>query len=106
MCSPELARGICCICYGALRPETTLVDDLYEGRGGVHKGKCAILAGIIPEGHLAESDALIKRIHGLPPNSWARSQAAKAYHDFAERIAEANYEEERYMTDDSPGSPQ
>lgn len=96
MCHPDLTKGMCCICYGTLRPETTLFEDLYEGRGGVHKGKCAILAGIVPEEHVYESDHLIKRIHSAPPNSPRRRRAERDYYAFVDRIAEVDYYEDGY----------
>lgn len=46
MCSPELTRGMCQICTGALTPETTHVDrdgNIWD----VHRGVCAIEAGCL-----------------------------------------------------------
>lgn len=88
MCSPELTMGICCICFGTLTPENTLYDDLHEGRGGVHKGKCAILAGIYPDSY-AElvCQALIRRMHAAPNNrspEWY--EAYGRYGAFIDRI--------------------
>lgn len=77
---------MCCICYGTLTPENTLVDDLHEGRGGVHKGKCAYLAGIVPPVHQAQSDKLIRHIHSHRPNSQPRRLATNRYYAWIDSV--------------------
>lgn len=86
MCSPELWQGLCCICYGTLTFENALYADLGEGRGGVHRGKCAILAGIVPEEHIAEHDRLIRHIHNCPSGP-QKDGARREYYAFVDGIA-------------------
>lgn len=88
MCSPELTRGMCCICCGTLTPENTLYDDLNEGRGGVHRGKCAILAGVglTPEQEI-EAKHLIRHVHTCVNGSLQHKQATMDYYGFVDRIA-------------------
>ncbi len=70
MCHPSLTEGMCCICYGTLTPENTLYDDLHEGRGGIHRGKCAILGGIYPDLAAAITcEVFMKRMHNHPTNT-------------------------------------
>lgn len=88
MCSPDLCRGICCICCGNLTPETTLYDDLGEGRGGVHRGKCAILAGLsMTPAQKSFVDDLILEAHHMEPNSPERRQADRRYYRYVDAIA-------------------
>lgn len=90
MCSPELTRGLCCICCGTLTEENTLYDDLNEGRGGVHKGKCAILAGIYNEVSAAEENRLtrlVERIRITKGNRELWMDAFREYYAFVDSIA-------------------
>lgn len=92
MCSPELWKGLCCICIGTLTPETTLVDDLHQGRGGVHKGVCAIMAGIVPEEHREESDRLVDRIQSAVHGPARRKFITEYYAWVYSVAAEDHYE--------------
>jgi hypothetical protein len=92
MCSPELCRGTCCICFGTLTPETTLYEDLGEGRGGVHRGKCAILAGLsMTSEQKSIVDDLILSAHNMEPNSPERQQADITYYRYVEAITTEDY---------------
>lgn len=95
MCSPELTKGMCCICYGTLTPDNTLFDDLHEGRGGVHRGKCAILAGIMPEEHLPESDRLIRHIHNVPRGA-QHDRAIREYYAWIDSVCDVDHYEDGY----------
>ena len=64
MCSPELTKGICCICYGTITPE-----NRHDDYSDLHRGKCAILAGVYPD--LAAEltcEAFIKQMRAAPSN--------------------------------------
>lgn len=89
MAHPSLCVGMCCICYGTLTPESALHEDLHEGRGGVHRGKCAILAGIYPDLYAKlVCEALIKRMHAAPNNRSPEWYAAyRRYGAFIDRIS-------------------
>lgn len=92
MCSPELTRGMCCICFGALTLETVLFDDLGEGRGGVHRGKCAILAGVgLTDEQRVIIDDIIRTAHRLEPNSTERDCMTRAYYAYVDAIAEYDF---------------
>jgi hypothetical protein len=85
MCSPELTRGMCQVCLGTLTPETT------EPESDVHKGKCAVLAGISPPEHRERLDALIKFAHRWPHGSPQRDCAMRDYYRFVHSIAEVDH---------------
>lgn len=88
MCHPSLTVGMCCICYGTLTPDNTLYEDLHQGRGGVHRGKCAILAGIYPDSAAQFTcEALIKKMHAAPsPRSPEWNAAYRQYGAYIDRI--------------------
>jgi hypothetical protein len=94
MCSPELYAGICQICFGTLTPE-----NVHRGDDGyiddVHRGKCAILGGFVPEEHRGEADALIVSIWDA--TGPAKAEAIKRYYAFVDSIATADF-----YDDDSP----
>jgi hypothetical protein len=93
MCSPELTRGICCICFGSLTPDNTLHDDLNEGRGGVHRGKCAVLAGIYSDDDAAaEGEYLIRHMHNCAYGSRQHDKALKNYYAFVDRISTEDHD--------------
>ncbi|MCG7607059.1 hypothetical protein [Mycobacterium sp. CnD-18-1] len=89
MCSPELTKGMCCICFGTLTPDNTLYDDLNEGRGGVHRGVCAILAGIYPDDQARETaERMIAEIHAQPPGD---NEVMRRYYRWVHEVAEADF---------------
>lgn len=91
MCSPELTKGMCCICFGTLTPENTLYDDLHEGRGGIHRGVCAILAGIYPDEQIEETaERLIADLHAEPYGPH-RNWMMRKYHEWVHAVATENH---------------
>jgi hypothetical protein len=96
MCSPELREGICQICFGTLTPENT-----HRTEGGylddVHRGKCAILGGFVPEEHRHEADALIVLVWDA--TGPAKAEAIKRYYAFVDSIATADFYDEGYGSD-------
>lgn len=91
MCSPDLCKGICCICYGTLTPENTLYDDLHEGRGGIHKGICAYHAGIVPAEHQKQYDVWMSSLKTCPPQGGIRGMLIQGFYQWVASVAEEDY---------------
>lgn len=104
MCSPELTKGMCCICFGTLADDNIYIDD--EGqRWDFHKGVCALLAGVAPAEHRVELDDLARQVRDTKNGSPANATAIRAYYGFVDSIAiedfydhdlEAEQQEEQY----------
>lgn len=91
MCSPELTRGMCAICYGTVTPDNAYSDDLLLWED-LHRGKCAILYGLgmNKEQRVITSD-MIDTAHRLQPNSPERECMMRAYHAYVDAIATEDY---------------
>lgn len=89
MCSPELTKGMCAICLGTVTPDNAFGNEmgLWED---LHRGFCAILAGIMPEEHLEKSDNMIRRIHATVHGP-ARIVRTNEYYAWARSIAEEDH---------------
>ena len=83
---------MCCICCGELTPENALYEDLGEGRGGVHRGPCAIHAGFVPDEHREEWDRLIRHLHNCAHGSDQHRAAIIDVYSFADAISTENHE--------------
>lgn len=59
-----------------------------KGRGGIHRGKCAILAGLAmsPE-QKSLADDIILHAHHAEPNSSERKRWDRVYYAFVDAIA-------------------
>ncbi|MBB3752478.1 hypothetical protein FHT44_004990 [Mycolicibacterium sp. BK634] len=91
MCSPELVKGMCCICCGTLTPENIYVDDAGV-QWDFHRGKCAILGGVYSDPvHEAVGEALIKAFQSLPANSAERHLMNRIYYGFADLVADEDH---------------
>lgn len=91
MCHPDLTRGMCCICFGALTP-----DNIYTDNDGVqwdhHRGTCAVLAGFYPdERSAAKAQQLIDHMHSLPHSSNERAQAVRDYYRFVSEVSTEDF---------------
>lgn len=83
MAYPDLTRGLCIICYGSLSDETR-----DESCSGVHKGVCALLAGVgFTDEQQEFSYDLIADAHSEAPNSPARREATERYYRYIRGIA-------------------
>lgn len=91
MCSPDLYQGQCCICYGKLWPGTGLHEDCGDGRGGIHKGVCAILGGYYPNDELAYIGGMIIYFLHSMPSGQERQDADNNYHKWVYSIAEEDH---------------
>jgi hypothetical protein len=91
MCSPELTRGTCCICFGTLLPETALYEDCGEGRGGVHRGVCAILGGYYPSDELAYIGGMLIHFRHRATTQKERDEATNAYYGWVHSVADEHH---------------
>lgn len=82
--------GMCCICFGTLTPETAFIDHDYQ-MWDVHRGKCAILSGIIPPEHTAKIAKLIDEIHSHQQNTPGKRRATTRYYRFVDSIAKEDF---------------
>ena len=94
MCSPELTRGMCQVCYGTLLPENTHIDR-YGNVWDVHKGVCAIEAGdmeVVSPYHRDTYLWYMDRIHEYhPPDE--RQVIINQFKRWIREIAPENHEE-------------
>lgn len=92
MCSPELTRGLCQICTGALTPENTQVDR--DGNEwDVHKGVCAIHAGCVdavPYRQRVVYSRYMNRIKQASSRE-VRRLIIKGFYKWVEQVAEENH---------------
>lgn len=91
MCSPDLCKGICCICMGTLTPENALYMDCGEGRGGLHKGYCAYHAGDVAEEHQTISDLFAELLRKMDNKDPARNTALHLYDAWIESLGIENH---------------
>ncbi|WPH57687.1 hypothetical protein [Mycobacterium phage WXIN] len=93
MCSPELTKGMCGICFGTVTP-----DNAYDNEHGlwedVHRGVCAILAGLYPDSQIEETaERLIGDIHDEPYGPH-RNWMMRKYHEWVRAVATENHYDE------------
>lgn len=95
MASPELYRGICSICYGTLFQSNALSWDLGDGRGGVHRGVCAIHAGFYPAEHAARFEQILADYHAAmdkQPHSSEAHALLMRYYEMASEVADEDHD--------------
>ncbi|QGJ93701.1 hypothetical protein SEA_HANNACONDA_60 [Mycobacterium phage Hannaconda] len=89
MCSPELIRGMCAICTGALAPDNTYVDE-FGNRWDLHKGVCAMHAGQVPPHHAPMYWGYVARIHNAPTPE-VRRVVTKSFYKWIKEVAEEDH---------------
>lgn len=90
MCSPELTKGMCTICFGTLTSENTFVDRFGDA-WNVHKGVCAIHAGEPPEGyHAATYWQYMDRMKNAS-TQFVRQEIIKSFYKWVLEIADENH---------------
>lgn len=95
MASPELYRGICSICHGTLFVSNVQSWDLGDGRGGVHRGVCAIAAGIYPPGHGDRFATLLSDYKAAERNSDEANQLLKRFYQMAAEVSAEDHNADR-----------
>lgn len=84
MCSPELTRGMCCICYEDIADGDHWQDETGQ-KYDIHRGECAVHAGYVPPQHQANYDRLVANIRNLDGD--LKRVAIRDFYRWAESIS-------------------
>ncbi len=91
MCHPSLTEGMCCICYGTVTPE-----NVHPEYRDLHRGKCAILAGVYPDPWCEITcEVFIQRMHAHPTKygpEW--NKISQEYYRYIASVTDEDYDPE------------
>jgi hypothetical protein len=91
MASAELWGGLCGVCCGPLTVGNTLAVDTGNGRGGVHRGRCAYLRGEAAPEHQELLDFFGDTLRLLDYKDPARGQVLRLYWKWLDSLGIENH---------------